>query len=217
MAEAVERVPFIEPPRLTGEPTTDMANLSEWLWEFYNSAILSAGLLQPEELPDELTSQFPILANLGAIVGEADTVPYLTGVDTWAITAFTAYARSLVAAADAAAARTVLALGAVAVLNSIGTSHIDDDAVTYAKIQNVSATDRLLGRSSVGAGDVEEIVCTAAGRAILDDADAAAQRTTLGLGSGLSVTITTAKLTPAGSDGSMTFVNGILTAQTAAT
>jgi hypothetical protein len=34
---------------------------------------------------------------------------------------------------------------------------IDNDAVTYAKLQNVSATDRLLGRSSAGAGDVEEL------------------------------------------------------------
>jgi hypothetical protein len=60
---------------------------------------------------------------------------------------------------------------------------IDNQAVTYAKIQNVSATDKLLGRSTAGAGTVEEITCTAAGRAILDDADAAEQRTTLGLGS----------------------------------
>lgn len=72
---------------------------------------------------------------------------------------------------------------------------IANDAVTYAKIQNVTATDRLLGRSTVGAGDVEEITCTAAGRAILDDADASAQRTTLGLGtistqSAASVSIT---------------------------
>jgi hypothetical protein len=57
---------------------------------------------------------------------------------------------------------------------------IDNDAVTYAKIQNVSATDRLLGRSTAGAGDIEEITCTAAGRALLDDADSAAQLTTLG-------------------------------------
>lgn len=59
---------------------------------------------------------------------------------------------------------------------------IDNDAVTYAKLQNVSGTDKLLGRSSSGAGDVEEVACTAAGRALLDDVDAAAQRTTLGLG-----------------------------------
>lgn len=64
----------------------------------------------------------------------------------------------------------------------LGTTALADDAVTYAKIQNVSATDRLLGRSSAGAGSIEEITLTAAGRALLDDADAAAQRTTLGLG-----------------------------------
>jgi hypothetical protein len=46
---------------------------------------------------------------------------------------------------------------------------------------------------------------------------ASGARTNLGLGSGLSVTITTAALTLAGTTGSMTFTNGILTAQTAAT
>jgi len=64
----------------------------------------------------------------------------------------------------------------------LGTVSIADDAITYAKVQNVTATDRLLGRSSANAGIIEEIVCTAAGRALLDDLSAAAQRTTLGLG-----------------------------------
>jgi hypothetical protein len=65
---------------------------------------------------------------------------------------------------------------------TVSTTMLANDAITYAKLQNVSATDRLLGRSTAGAGDVEEITCTAAGRALLDDADATAQRTTLGLG-----------------------------------
>ena len=42
-------------------------------------------------------------------------------------------------------------------------------------------------------------------------------RNNLGLGNGLSVTVTTAKLTVAGANGSMTFTNGILTAQVQAT
>ncbi len=65
---------------------------------------------------------------------------------------------------------------------AVNTSELAGAAVTYNKIQNVSATNRVLGRSSAGAGSVEEIPVTAAGLALLDDADAAAQRATLGLG-----------------------------------
>lgn len=49
---------------------------------------------------------------------------------------------------------------------------IDNDAVTYAKLQNVSASDRFLGRDTAGAGDVEEID-PAAARTILNVANGA--------------------------------------------
>jgi len=91
----------------------------------------------------------------------------------------------------------------------IGTTALADDGVTYAKIQNVSATDKLLGRSSAGAGDVEEITCTAAGRALLDDADAAAQRTTLGIDTDDSVTFGT--VTANLSSSSATITGGTIT------
>lgn len=97
--------------------------------------------------------------------------------------ACTSAGRAIIDDADAAAQRTTLGLGALAVKSTVATADIDADAVTYAKIQNISATDKVLGRSTAGAGDTEEIACTSAGRALIDDVDAAAQRTTLGLGS----------------------------------
>jgi hypothetical protein len=90
--------------------------------------------------------------------------------------------------------------GDITVSSSGETWTIDNGAVTYAKIQDVSATDKLLGRSTAGAGVVEEITCTAAGRALLDDADAAAQRTTLGLGNSATLNTGTTSGTVATGD-----------------
>ena len=60
---------------------------------------------------------------------------------------------------------------------------IDNDAVTYAKLQNVSATSRILGRASAGAGDVEELT----GAQVLSIAGAAAaSHSHTGLLSGLT-------------------------------
>ena len=61
------------------------------------------------------------------------------------------------------------------------TTTIANDAVTYAKMQNVSDTDKVLGRSTAGAGDVEEIPCTAFARSILDDANEATFKATVNL------------------------------------
>jgi hypothetical protein len=48
---------------------------------------------------------------------------------------------------------------AIVLTNATGlpTAGLVDDAVTYAKMQNISATDRLLGRDTAGAGNTEEI------------------------------------------------------------
>jgi len=65
----------------------------------------------------------------------------------------------IVAAADQALRRSGAGdLG----FGTLVTNNIGDDQVTYAKIQNVSATDVLLGRDTAGAGDVEEIAVAAA-------------------------------------------------------
>lgn len=64
----------------------------------------------------------------------------------------------------------------------VDTDDVNDHQITYAKIQNTNSTDVLLGRSSGGGGTVQEVPCTAAGRALIDDVSATAQRATLGLG-----------------------------------
>lgn len=46
--------------------------------------------------------------------------------------------------------------GALAAKNTIATGDIDNDAVTFAKIQNIN-TNKLLGRSTASSGDVEEV------------------------------------------------------------
>lgn len=58
---------------------------------------------------------------------------------------------------------------------------VDDGSFVAAKL-SATAADIVFGRATAGAGNGEEIAVTAAGRAILDDASAAAQRTTLGAG-----------------------------------
>lgn len=67
--------------------------------------------------------------------------------------------------------------GDITVSGGGSTWTIKNSTITYAKMQNVSA-NKILG--SAAGGVVSEIDCTSAGRALLDDATAADQRTTLG-------------------------------------
>jgi len=52
---------------------------------------------------------------------------------------------------------TAAALSSDVTMTNAGAVTIEDDAVTYAKMQNVTATNKILGRDSSGAGIVEEI------------------------------------------------------------
>ena len=76
------------------------------------------------------------LTALAALASAADTVPYFAGSGTASLAAFTAAARTLLAAADAAGQRTALALGTAAVLP------IDTDATLAANSDTRIATQR---------------------------------------------------------------------------
>jgi hypothetical protein len=78
--------------------------------------------------------------------------------------------------------------GDITVSNGGSTWTVDNDAVTYAKIQNVSAASKLLGRGDSGSGDVQELT----------------------LGTGLSMTGTTLAVTV--TDTGITQLTGDVTA-----
>ena len=89
--------------------------------------------------------------------------------------------------------------------DSVVTSNITADAVTYAKIQNVSATDRILGRDSSGAGVIEEIT-PANLRTMLNVADGATA------GGGKLLQIVNAHTASTVTSNSTTYVDSNLTA-----
>lgn len=156
LVSAADKLPYA-----TGAGTWSLADFSAFgrsLVDDANAAAARAtlGLV----IGTDVQTQDLELSALAALVSAADKLPYFTGVGAAALADFTAAGRALVDDADASAQRTTLGLGALAVLATVGTSQIDNDAVTYAKIQNISLTQRLLGRNTAGAGDTEEVTAS---------------------------------------------------------
>ena len=131
---------------------------------------------------DDLTSTYqPLDAGLTSISGlttSADKMIYTTASDTYAVTPISAAGRSFVSANDAGAQRSALGLGTAA------TSDSSDFQPTDAGLTSISGLTTAANKMIYTTGSDTYAVTdlTSAGRALLDDADAAAQRTTLGLG-----------------------------------
>jgi hypothetical protein len=127
------------------------------------------------------------LSALAALTG-TNTIYYRSGVSTWtAVTVGTGLGFSGGTLSATGVSVTDGDKGDITVSSTGTVWTIDNGVVTYAKMQATSTTDVLLGRSSSGGGTIQEIACTSFARSILDDVDASAVRSTLGLVIGTNV------------------------------
>lgn len=72
------------------------------------------------------------LTSLGGLSAVADRLPYTTATDVWALATLTSFGRSVAAAVDAAAGRTVLGLGSLATLSSVNNANWSGAALSVA-------------------------------------------------------------------------------------
>lgn len=105
------------PPRLTGDSAHDTVAVIQWLSAFYVKGVLSGGLLQPQNMNLSLVS-------LGSLPGAANMLAYYVAEDTFDLTGFTSFARTLLGAVDAAEAKVMLGTGDVNGPGSSTNNHV---------------------------------------------------------------------------------------------
>lgn len=118
------------------------------------------------------------LSSIAGLATGADKAIYTTAADAYATTALTPFGRSLIDDADAATARSTLGL-------VIGTDVQAFDAGLQSIAGLTTAADRMI--YTTAADSYAATPLTAFARTLLDDADAATARSTLGLTIGTNV------------------------------
>jgi hypothetical protein len=147
---------------------------------------LAAGAAPGEALRfEQLTAALTALASLAPA---ADKFPFFTGASTADMLTIVAAVRAVLASADVATMRTNMGVGYGTTAGTVSEGnhghtgvYQPSDAELTAIAGLVSAADTLA--YFTGSGTAALTAFTSAARALLDDTDAAAMRTTLGLGS----------------------------------
>ena len=164
---------------LTSTATTDIGDLLQSannLNDLDNVATARTNL--GLEIGSDVQAYDATLQALAGVNTGADRLIYASGVDTFSITIFTAFARSLLDDADANTARTTLGVG------------IGSDVQAYdATLQSISALGTGANKLiyTTGVDTWAEATLSAFGRSLIDDADSATARATLGVEIGSDV------------------------------
>jgi hypothetical protein len=150
---------------------------------FTANTALAAQQAMDTEVGVDVQAYDATLQSLSSLGTAANKIAYTTGVDTWAETNLTAFARTLLDDADASAMKTTLSIFEGWEDNAGNLRPVS----AYTGDAIVPRTDggEDLGTAALQWGDVQTqalngTTLTAAGLALLDDANASAQLTTLG-------------------------------------
>ena len=161
-------------PLLTGALYWNSVSNQLFVWDgaaWDPAAFNTSGALLVGDIGVTVQAYDAGLQSISGLTTEADRMIYTTAADTYAVTTLTAAGRAILDDADASAQRTTLGL-------AIGTNVQAYDAGLQSISGLTTAADKMIYTTALDTYAVTDL--TAAGRALLDDADAAAQRTTLG-------------------------------------
>jgi hypothetical protein len=140
--------------------------------------VTAAGVVTVTPAYGSITGLPAAIAALDDLTPAADRLPYFISGSAAALATFSAFGRSLVDDADAATARATLGLGTAATSASTAFQAADAELTAIAGL--ASAADRL--PYFTGSGTAALATFSSFGRTLVDDADAATARTTLGVG-----------------------------------